>query len=122
MTSINDAKPSEWDAIKADRYHDNRGYDIKDATCVLPANHHEMMRRDRELREEDVVNSPRHYTVGPTEVIDIIRQQQGSAVEFHYEAALLKYVLRWRYKNGVEDLEKARVYLDWLIEQKKQGG
>ena len=122
MTSINDAKPSEWDAIKADRYHDNRGYDIKDATCVLPANHHEMMRRDRELREEDVVNSPRHYTVGPTEVIDIIRQQQGSAVEFHYEAALLKYVLRWRYKNGVEDLKKARVYLDWLIEQKKQGG
>ena len=122
MTSINDAKPSEWDAIKADRYHDNRGYDIKDATCVLPANHHEMMRRDRELRGEDMVNSPKHYTVGPTEVIDIIRQQQGSAVEFHYEAALLKYVLRWRYKNGVEDLEKARVYLDWLIEQKKQGG
>ena len=120
--SIDDANPSEWDAIKADRFYDNRSFDIKDATCVLPANHREMMRRDMERREEDMVNSPRHYTVGPTEVIDIIRQQQGSAVEFHYEAALLKYVLRWRYKNGVEDLEKARVYLDWLIEQKKQGG
>ena len=106
MTSINDATESEWDAIKADRYHDNRAYPKEVPYAPDPVNH------------------PEHYTVGPTEVIEIIRQQQGSAVEFHYEAALLKYVLRWRYKNGVEDLEKARVYLDWLIEQKKseQGG
>ncbi len=97
--SIDDALPEEWDALRKSRHHDNRPYP-----------------------KEDNVNSPQHYTVGPIEVIDIIRQQQGSAVEFHYEAALLKYVLRWRYKNGVEDLEKARVYLDWLIEQKKQGG
>ena len=40
-------EPEEWDAIKADRYYDNRPFDIKDAECVLPANHHEMMRRDQ---------------------------------------------------------------------------
>ena len=123
--SINEAKPEEWDAVKADRFYDNRNFDIKDATCVLPADHHEMMRGEKKKPEHsfewDMVNRPKHYTVGPIEVIDIIRQQQGSAVEFHYEAALLKYVLRWRYKNGVEDLQKARVYLDWLIEHAKQG-
>ena len=65
--SISDAKPEEWDAIKADRYYDNRPFDIKDAECVLPANHHEMMRRDRERREEDMVKeydsveNPMHY-------------------------------------------------------------
>ena len=118
--SIDDALPAEWDAIRKGRYHDNRPYDMKDATCTLV----KPMPEVPYAPSPDPVNHPQHYTVGPTEVIDIIRQQQGSAVEFHYEAALLKYVLRWRYKNGVEDLEKARVYLDWLIEQKKseQGG
>lgn len=102
--SINDASPDEWDAIRTNRYTDNR------SPGSVP------------LDTSDMVNRPPHYTVGPTEVIDIIRQQQGSAVEFHYEAALLKYVLRWRYKNGIEDLKKAKVYLDWLIDHKQQGG
>jgi len=109
--SIDEITPKEWDKIFSEareaRHYENRPYP-----------------REVKKLEEDNVNRPQHYTVGPVEVIDIIRQQQGSAIEFHYEAALLKYVLRWRYKNGVEDLEKARVYLDWLIEQKKseQGG
>ena len=30
---------------------------------------------------------------------------------------VLKYISRWRHKNGVEDLRKARHYLDKLIEQ-----
>ena len=29
---------------------------------------------------------------------------------------VLKYVFRWRHKNGVEDLKKASVYLGWLID------
>lgn len=29
---------------------------------------------------------------------------------------ILKYISRYPFKNGVEDLKKARVYLDWLIE------
>ena len=96
-----DATKEDWDQM-AGRYYDNRS--PKEVPYV-----------------PDPVNQPEHYTVGPVEVIDIIKQQQGTAIEFHYEGALLKYVLRWRYKNGVEDLKKARVYLDWLIEE-KQGG
>ena len=112
--SINDSNPIDWDAV-ANRYYDNRP--LPKAECTLPADHHEMMKGEH----YDAVNHPQHYTVGPVEVIDIIKQQQGTAIEFHYEAALLKYVLRWRYKNGLEDLKKARVYLDWLIKE-KQGG
>lgn len=100
--SINEATPEEWDKLK--KLHDD----------AVP----EWMNGEN----CDPVEKPAHYTVGPVEVIDIIRQQQGSAVEFHYEAALLKYALRWRYKNGVQDLKKARVYLDWLIDHKEQGG
>lgn len=32
------------------------------------------------------------------------------------EGNVMKYVMRWRMKNGIEDLYKAREYLDRLIE------
>ena len=32
---------------------------------------------------------------------------------------VLKYLLRYPYKNGVEDLEKAKHYLEYLIEKEK---
>jgi hypothetical protein len=32
------------------------------------------------------------------------------------EANAIKYLCRWRAKNGVADLEKARHYIDLLIE------
>lgn len=34
----------------------------------------------------------------------------------YIEGCVIKYVSRWRKKNGVEDLKKARHYLDLLIE------
>lgn len=33
-----------------------------------------------------------------------------------FEGNVLKYITRWRYKNGVADLEKAKHYLELLIE------
>lgn len=35
------------------------------------------------------------------------------------EGNVVKYVFRWQMKGGIEDLEKARHYLDLLIEAKK---
>jgi hypothetical protein len=32
---------------------------------------------------------------------------------------VMKYVWRFDRKNGVEDLEKAKVYLEWLIDEQK---
>jgi hypothetical protein len=34
----------------------------------------------------------------------------------YFEGSVIKYVSRWRNKNGVEDLKKARHFLDLLIE------
>ena len=123
MASINDAKPSEWDDIKADRFHDNRPFDIKDAECVLPANHHEMMRRDRELREEDKINKPSHYRVGEVEAIAYIEQQLGSGVRDYLLGNVHKYLHRHRFKGqALEDLKKAQWYLTKLIMEEEQGG
>lgn len=59
----------------------------------------------------DMVNHPPHYTMGKIEVIDAIEDWK---LGFH-EANVVKYVARHKLKNGVEDLKKARWYLDRLI-------
>jgi hypothetical protein len=38
----------------------------------------------------------------------------------YFEGNVVKYVSRWKDKGGVEDLEKARHYLDKLIEMNKE--
>ncbi|MBO0602721.1 DUF3310 domain-containing protein [Sporosarcina sp. E16_3] len=69
--------------------------------------------------QADAVHSPQHYTQGGVEVIDIIRQATDGAGGFEGLCLgnVIKYTMRYRHKNGVEDLRKARVYLDWLIDE-----
>jgi hypothetical protein len=64
----------------------------------------------------DVVNHPTHYTQGSIETIDYMESCLTSE-EFcgGCKMNVLKYVSRERFKNGVEDLKKARWYLDRLI-------
>lgn len=65
----------------------------------------------------DAVNHPSHYADKSIEVIDYIKDTLTTAGFTDYcNGNVLKYVSRWRKKGGVEDLEKARVYLDWAIE------
>lgn len=66
------------------------------------------------------VEHPSHYS-GNVEAIDYIRDKLNT-VEFvgFCIGNVLKYVSRWRFKNGLEDLEKAAVYLNWAIETVKE--
>ena len=68
---------------------------------------------------EDVVNHPAHYTAGGIECIDAIRAATTGLVGFeaYCTGTVLKYIWRWRRKNGIEDLRKAGVYLDWLMQE-----
>ena len=60
---------------------------------------------------DDPVNSPKHYTRGNMEVITAI---EGMGLDYH-QGNVVKYVSRYRYKNGIEDLRKAKWYIDRLI-------
>lgn len=64
----------------------------------------------------DAVN-PTHYKQGRIEVIDVIEDavQDAGPFEAVCLANVLKYSLRYRHKNGVEDLKKAAWYLDRMI-------
>lgn len=54
---------------------------------------------------------PAHYLAGECDVIDFCQRHD---VGFQ-EGNVIKYVTRWKKKNGVEDLYKAKEYLDRLI-------
>ena len=57
-----------------------------------------------------------HYTNNGIEPIEIMRKNftHDEFVGF-CKGNVLKYLLRYKDKNGIEDLEKAKIYLDWLI-------
>ena len=66
--------------------------------------------------KKDMVNHPNHYQ-GDIEVIDYIRDKLTHTGFTDYCCGnVLKYVSRWRKKDGVQDLKKAKVYLEWMIE------
>ena len=65
----------------------------------------------------DAVNHPSHYCQGGIECIDAIQAAVTglSGMEAVCAGNVIKYVWRAKYKNGVEDLKKARFYLNKLI-------
>jgi len=63
---------------------------------------------------KDNVN-PSHYKQGNIEVIDFILDQKFS----YMEGNVVKYLSRYKFKNGLEDLKKARWYINKIIEEKE---
>ena len=73
-------------------------------------------RNDEVEPTNDAVQHPSHYTQGGIECIEAIRASMTADGFCDYcKGNIIKYIWRWRSKGGVEDLKKARVYLDWLI-------
>ena len=80
--------------------------------------------RDYDHFEEEItiantnnVNHPKHYTQGKFECIDVIEEITKPCTKFeaYIIGTVLKYLWRFKFKNGLEDLKKARWYLDKLI-------
>lgn len=66
------------------------------------------------------VNHPKHYqTKAGIEAIDVMKAftEHLSGVEAVDTAQILKYICRWKQKNGLEDLKKAKYYLEDLIKE-----
>ena len=66
----------------------------------------------------DMVNHPKHYKAkNGMEVIDVIDAFTAnlSGYEATHTGNVIKYICRWKEKNGLEDLKKAQWYLNRLI-------
>jgi len=80
--------------------------------------------QEREAIEDglyDNVEKPIHYNVGGIECIEAIKASM-TEIEFrgYLKGNTEKYLWRYTYKNGLEDLKKARWYLDYLIAEMEQ--
>ena len=65
----------------------------------------------------DLVNNPPHYNKGEIECIDAIEAMLTHEEYVGYlRGNSLKYRWRFRYKNGIQDLEKAKWYENRLME------
>lgn len=71
------------------------------------------------MTTHDSVNHPLHYCRNGLECLDVIRAELGDGFEAYCIGNVQKYIWRYRDKNGTEDLEKARFYLDCVIQGRK---
>lgn len=68
---------------------------------------------------DDKVNHPTHYTAGEIECIDAIKSAVANlcGMESVLTAQIIKYIWRWKNKDGLQDLQKAEWYLKRLIRE-----
>ena len=85
------------------------GADIEEQHAKQVENEHE--------QKSDKVNHPAHYTAGKVECIDALESATVNltGIEAVCTANAIKYLWRWKQKNGVEDLQKAKWYIERLI-------
>lgn len=63
------------------------------------------------------VDHPSHYNQNKVETIDSIKSITGEGFEGYLLGNTVKYIGRYQYKNGVEDLKKAVWHLEKLIKE-----
>lgn len=106
-------------------YDNNVPYLTDDNECKWIAEH--LTKRCNKFRLKysvskalDLIENQPHYKNQGIEPIDLMRKN-FSKEEFSgfLQGNVLKYMLRYKDKNGVEDLKKAKTYLTWLIEEEQ---
>ena len=77
--------------------------------------------KDTTETQSDPVNSPTHYQTGLIETIDSIKNILGhEKFQAYCIGNVIKYLSRYREKNGLEDLKKAETYISFIIKSYKE--
>lgn len=79
--------------------------------------HEEYMKKAGQAN--DNVNNPPHYNQAGIECLDAIAAATADGYEYYLQGNIIKYLWRYRYKNGIEDLKKAQFYLNRLVKEKE---
>ena len=82
---------------------------------MMEERYDDYMARKINETQEDMVNNPTHYNKSGIECIDAIGAMTSEGFEYYLQGNIMKYLWRYKYKNGVEDFEKAQWYLNKLI-------
>jgi hypothetical protein len=73
------------------------------------------------VKFDDVVNHPSHYCTGKFECIEVMTEVFGKeAVQAFCRCNAFKYLYRSDRKNGIEDIKKARWYINKFIDLEEE--
>ena len=112
------------DACNFNRWSDDKlaiAYDhvYKNSEARLDGSH----LKDEEVKMDenvhDMVNHPQHYTQGGIECIDALKAATVGkrGIEAVCVANVIKYLWRYEKKNGIEDIRKAKFYIERLLKE-----
>lgn len=77
--------------------------------------------KEKETKTIDSINHPQHYEINGIECIDVLLATQGKeAVKNFCICNAIKYLYRWKNKNGAEDIKKAKWYINKFLELEKE--
>jgi hypothetical protein len=115
---IDDATPADWDAL-ADKRLRARGVDTPQERSLkeMVENAEDLGLYDDPPKARDKMIGGDHYRQGGIQPIEYIYANNLGFCE----ANAVKYLTRWRYKDGMKDLEKAKHYIELLIELEGEG-
>lgn len=82
-----------------------------------------MLNLKEEPQSPDLLDNQTHYKNQGIEPI-VLMKTNFSKEEYtgFLQGNVLKYMLRYKDKNGIEDLKKAKTYLTWLIDELDDDG
>ena len=66
----------------------------------------------------DNIKDPKHYSRWKIEPVQFMMENEIP----YAEGNVIKYVSRYKRKNGIEDLKKAKQYIDFLIKKEVEKG
>lgn len=111
---------SHWSVIEKDNTYPNiltieytaKKNNYKEGEyCCLP-------KKEIVKRINDAVNSPSHYKQGERETIENIRDTMSSeGYQGYCVGNIVKCLSRYKFKNGLEDVKKAKKYIEFLEEE-----
>jgi len=106
MSFLDKSPAEEWDAVNKRRRAQARR-----------VNEELNAEKKASQNDKDAIN-PNHYKGNGIECIEYMKERLNSEAFLGYlNGNVIKYTHRWQDKNGIEDLRKARWYLDRLIEE-----
>ena len=109
-------KPLDIESMTGIKYGCSEGQNNLGCMPEFPSYAEEQL--EYHQNKKDMVNHPDHYkTESGLETIDVIEAFTHGldGIEAVCTANVIKYICRWKKKNGIEDLKKAEWYLKRLI-------
>jgi len=111
----------EWQEVTEQEYLGQDYYQGDPDTLRVTIDTGSIKQTDCRVNTPDhLVNKPAHYNQGEVECIEAIKSAtvNKKGIEAVCVANIIKYLWRYEDKGGVQDIEKAKWYLDKLLSEK----